>query len=125
MRTVLLDRAIRALAALMFLLAPLPSAVPAARADAGLLSRELAAVALPRLEQAVLRDASAAVHLLSDRRRERGQPRPLLVTAFTAAVFAGLALRAAFGSRAAARDPGHRGRRAVAGPRAPPRSQRA
>jgi hypothetical protein len=125
MRTVLRDRAIRALAALMLLLAPLPAAVPAAQADDGLLSRELAAVALPRLEHAVLRDASAAVHLLSDRRRERGQPRPLLVTAFTAAVLAALTLRAAPGSRATARHPGHRGRHAVAGPRAPPRPQRA
>jgi len=120
MRTVLRDRTIRALAALMFPLALLPSAALAAGADAGLLSRELAAVALPRLEQAVLRDASAAVLMLSDRRRERGGPRPMLLTGFAAAVLAGLALRATAGSRPVARPPRHCGRHALAGPRAPP-----
>jgi len=125
MRTVPRDHAIRALAALMLLLAPLPPAALAAHADAGLLSRELAAVALPRLDPAVLRDGSPAVHLLSDRRRERGGPRPILVTGFAAAVLAGLALRSPFGSRPAARHPRHRGRHALAGPRAPPSPQRA
>ncbi len=120
MRTILRDRTIRALAASMFPLALLPAAALAAGADAGLLSRELAAVALPRLEQAVLRDAGAAVLMLSDRRRERGGPRPMLLTGFAAAVLAGLVLRAAAGSRPVARTPRRCGWHALAGPRAPP-----
>jgi len=117
MRTVLRDRVVRALATLMFLLAPLPAAGLAARAEHGLGSRELAAIRLPLVEQAVLRDYGAAVHQLSDRRRGRGQPRPVLATAAAAAVLAGLVLPAVVGSRLAGRRPR---RRAVAGPRAPP-----
>jgi len=125
MRALLPDHAIRVLATLMFLLAPLPPAALAVQAGDGLLLRELAAAALPSQQQAVLRDDSPTVHLVSDRRRERGQPRRLLVAAFAAAVLATLALRAVPGMRPAARRPRHRDRRALTGPRAPPGLQRA